>query len=266
MNNDYGGNNAKNEEDLLDRLVNDDSFFVYSQPSASGGACFRHITHGKVTGDEKIRLYLNCKREHTAELASKFIEEANDMPYYFKFCADEHAAKTRRSEQFVFYVEDENAVNETMQVIERIKQKNPEMFQSSRYLNPFMKTISGYVGIAPNVSGVYKNLRGENIPISQSYNSLLSEALEDALYHSVVDVVSRDFDLSTKVEGEKLPTINDYVETVLGDIVLGRPDAMKKLVSGVKQNLVTLSKLNPELQIKGIDLSKDHNKDFENVK
>lgn len=257
LNNEYGGKNAKRETALIKELADKRDVVIINQPSELGGTCYRHIAHGEMTGKEEYRLYLSCKRADIAELASKFMEEFGDKAYYFKFCSDEHAAKTRRTEQFVFYIENnEEKLNEILQVIERTKQKNPKLFESSRNLNPFMKNLSGYIGYAPEVEGIYKNLRGEKVPVSKSFNSLLSMALEDSFLHAVTEVVSRDFELSEMVNGEKLPRARDYVKTVLSEIVHERPDAMKNLVSNMKQNLITLSKINPELQINGIELSK----------
>lgn len=262
LNNTKAGRNAKNEDDVIKKVGAIKNTVIINQPSESGGICYRHVAHGNLTGKEEYRLYLSCKREHIAELASKFIDELGDRPYYFKFCADEHAAKIRRSEQFVFYVDGEDGkMNEILQVIESTKRKNPKLFESSKSLNPFMKTLSGYIGYAPDIEGVYKNLRGEKVPVSRSYNSLLSEALEDSFFHAITGVVERDQSLLEKVKGKKLSRAKDYVKTVLGDIVHDRPDLMMKLICNMKQNLITLSRMNSELQIKGIDLSKTKKQD-----
>ena len=256
MDNSNGGRNAKNEENLMKKINQRNDIVVINQPSSSGGTCFKHVAHGRLSGKEDYRLYINCKRENIAALADRFIEEFGDSAYYFKFCTDEHAAEIRRSEQFVFYVENEpGQVNEILQKIEKTKQKYPKLFEASQNMNPFMKNLSGFIGYAPDVEGIYKNLKGEKIPISHSYNSLLSTALEDSFLHSVREVVSRDYDLSIKTNGENLPKAKDYVKAVLPDII-DRPEVLKKLISNMKENLVTLSKLNSELQINGIDLSK----------
>ncbi len=255
MDSSKAGKNKKNEEQLLRRIGTDEKCVYLNQPSASGGICYRHVIHGE-PGKNDYRLYLSCKRENIACLANALMDELGDTNYYFKFCSDEHAATISRSEQFVFFVDGEpDSLNKLLRGIDNTKRMHPELFKGSENMNPFMKDFLGYIGYAPEVEGKFTNLRGESIPISQSYNSLLSQALEDSFLHSVREVVSRDEDLSIKVKGEKLPTAKSYVTTVLGDI-FNRPDMLEKLVKSMKQDLRTLSVLNPELQINGIELDK----------
>ena len=260
MDSSKAGKNKKNEEQLLRRIGTDEKCVYLNQPSASGGICYRHVIHGE-PGKNDYRLYLSCKRENIASLANALMDEFGDINYYFKFCSDEHAAAIARSEQFVFFVNNEpESLNKLLRGIDNTKRMHPEFFKGSENMNPFMKDFLGYIGYAPEVEGKFINLRGESIPISQSYNSLLSQALEDSFLHSVREVVSRDEDLSIKVNGEKLPTAKSYVKTVLGDII-ERPEMLEKLVKSMKQDLKTLSVLNPELQINGIELDKKKNKD-----
>lgn len=257
IDNSVAGNNARNETELLKRIEKDKKSFVFSQSNLNGDVFYRHISHGSHKSKDEYRLYINCKRENIAALARKFIDELGDSEYYFKFCADEHANKKRRSEQFVFYLgSDEIEMNNILQAIERTRQKNPKLFEASRNVNPFMRKLTDYIGYAPEVEGKFVNLHGQTIPISESYNTLLSEALDDAFYHSVKEVVARDLELSKKVKGECFKTSKEYVQKILPEILGNRPDSLKKLVTSMKTDLVTLSRLNPELQIKGVTLEK----------
>lgn len=253
------GKNKKKEELLLKRINDDEKCCYINQPSANGGVCYRHVVHGEPV-KEDYRLYLSCKRENIASLANALMDEFGDTNYYFKFCTDEHAASIARSEQFVFFVDNNpESLNRLLRGIDNTRRMHPELFKGSENMNPFMKDFLGYIGYAPEVEGKFTNLRGEKIPISQSYNSLLSQALEDSFLHSVREVVSRDEALSIKVNGEKLYTAKAYVKSVLSDIIK-RPEMLEKLVKSMKQDLRTLSVLNPELQINGIELERDKKK------
>jgi hypothetical protein len=204
---------------------------------------------------------LNCKRENVANLATKFIQEFGNQPFYFKFDSDYQASSTNRSEQFVFYTPKEDT-ERVKNVIRRVKEKNPDLFIGSENMNPFIKSEDGYIGCAPEVhTDIYNGLDGKKEPVSRSYNSVLSKALEDSLKNNLRNIVSTDYNLSMKLQGKYYDELQPYALTVL-DEIYSSPQKMKQLVEGMKRNLTELSQKNPVLDIKGISKSKNIERDI----
>lgn len=248
------GYNAQNEMNFINRLANDGRVNVINQYAANNSICFRHIQNGRNAGNTDTRLYVNCKRENIAALADKFYEEFGNTPYYFKFCTDEQANTNRRSEQFVFYLSSEpEEMNRVIQTIERTRQKNPELFEGSRNMNPFMKDINGYIGYAPNIDvDEFQTIKGKRQILSaRSYNTLLSESLTDCFTDAIREVVSRDYDLSLRTGAQYYDRPEPYIAATLKSIC-DNPEHQRKLIEKMKANLEISSQRNPLLNIRGI--------------
>lgn len=253
------GNNPQNEAKLVNRIKNDGRVAIRNQPE-KGKPVFRHVMNGRGGENTDTRLYINCKRENVAALAEKFYEELGNEPYYFKFNADENQADgKRRSEQFVFYVNSEpHELNRVIQAIDRTKQKNPQLFEGSKYMNPFMKDLKGYIAYAPDVkSKVYKNLDGFTQTLNAaSYNTLLGEALSDSFFHGMKDIVDYDDNLSKLIVNEYRDNAQPYINKVL-EKILENPEKQRQLMEKMKNNLIRCSQKNELLSIKGIDVEKE---------
>lgn len=248
------GNNLQNETNFINRLANDRKVNVVNQYAANKSVCFRHIQHGRDASNTDMRLYVNCKRENIAALADKFYEEFGDTPYYFKFCTDAQANTNRRSEQFVFYLSSEpEEMNRVVQTIERTRQKNPNLFEGSRNMNPFMKDINGYIGYAPNIDvDEFQTIKGRRQVLSaKSYNTLLSESLTDCFTDAIREVVSRDYDLSLKTGAQYYDRPEPYIAATLKSIC-DNPEHQRNLIERMKANLEISSQRNPLLNIRGI--------------
>lgn len=258
LDNSNPGNNARNEEILVNNILRSDKLNLRQQGNGKGMIAFNHVESKAPIKPYDTRIYINCKRENIAELADKFIKEFGDNPFYFKFCTDAQSAKRDRSERFVFYTSSEaGELNTVMQTIERTKQKNPKLFEGAENVNPFMKNFDGYMAYAPEVGDIFIGLDGKKKPISRSYNTLLSEALEDSFTHAIRDMFSKDYALSAKM-GSQMPNVaSAYAIGVLEDIA-SSPNRLKELIQGMKQNLVKESIKNPKLDINGINLQREN--------
>ena len=256
LNNSSPGNNKKNEEILIENIKRNQGLTLIEQKDSKGNIGFNHVMSKAPRKEHDTRVYINCKRENVAELANKFIQEFGDKPFYFKFCSDNQASKTGRSEQFVFYTNSKSdELNTVLSTIERTKQKHPKLFEGAENTNPFMKNISGYLAYAPEVDDIFIGLDNKKRPISQSYNSLLSSALEDSFTNAICDLSARDYELAKKMDGKIYDEPAPYIIQVLGDVV-NSPDRLKDLVQKMKQNLSMEVSKNPKLDIKGINFER----------
>lgn len=262
VDNTNSGNNYNNQKLFLDNVSNkryNRNMEIYEQKKNDGVPSFYHVSTKGFVDNHIDRVYLNCKSENVASLADKFAKEFGNTEYYFKFNADE--AKARRSEQFVFYIDDNVELNRVLQTIERTSQKYPKLFEGSKNINPFMKNVGGFIAYAPEVrTGKYNTLNGKSKDIDCSYNSLLSEALQDSLLHSVRPIVAKDLNLTQKLQGEYFEDLSPYVITgTLNEIYLEGGERKKELIDNMKKYLTISQQKNSELDIKGIDVKERDN-------
>ena len=247
----YKGNNERNEEIFLQNM----SRHVYGkkasvehiQKNNNGTPVFYHIsTNGCKSAD--YRIYLNCEPQYVALLADAFARVFGDESYYFKFNSNQ--SNSRRSEQFVFYVASDD-LNNVCQKIQLTHSKYPGLFKGSENINPFLKSIDGYIAYAPEVhSGQYISLDNRCRKIDCSYNTLLSKALEDSTLYAVRAISSVDFELIQKIHGNYYTSLSPYVISgILKDIEYGDPARKQQLFDSIKLNLAILKSRNPELDI-----------------
>lgn len=260
------GNNRNNENKFLEDIDKDlygqnAEVFDVQKNLVTGEPAFYHVSNCGGFNPEliKYRIYLNCKKENVALLASEFAKELEDKEYYFKFNADQ--VKYERSEQFVFYMRDEEELNTNMMAIERVKQKNPKLFEGANCVNPFMKTVDGYLAYAPDLkNNEYVDLNGNtHLNSVVSYNDLISNALKDSFVHSAKEIAIRELNVDLSQYNDIYQILGSkFLETIYQD------DNLKmKFIESVKQNLKIASEKNPTLDIKGLDSnSKNSQKNF----
>lgn len=197
---------------------------------------------------------MNCKQENVALLADKLATEFGDSKYYFKFGAAE--SKSRRSEQFVFYLHDKTDTGEFSRIIntiEKVKSENPRLLDGSENINPFMKEYGGYIAYAPEVKDPnFVGLDGKKREIDASYNTLLSEALNDSSILAMQKLCATKQDLAMRVQGIKIDDISGFLATGAVNDVLQNPEYLKEFIEDVKKSLTQLSMSNPQLDIRGI--------------
>lgn len=243
-----------NEESVLNKINNSKDLNLTIQRSSDGTVAFYH-EQKNWKGKPQYRLYLNCKTNNLPEIVNKLNDKLKDIDsFYFKFNAKDQMLKKRRSEQIVFYIKDYDQINDIIAKIREVKKENPTLWEGSENINPFLKKLDGFIGYAPEVdSNIYKRIDGEESIIAPSYNSLLAEALEDSLIHSVRDIASIDENLSRKLKGIYFYNMDPYVySNVLSDI--RKDDKLRlKLIQKMKENLKTASEKNKKLEIKGLE-------------
>lgn len=248
------GYNQENQKIFLRNLNNgfygNNTKIIDEQKDENGNEVFYHISNIPINEIEiNYRMYLNCKKENVAILADRFAEELKEQDYYFKFTGNSY--EFERSEQFVFYAKDEKDLQEKMMVIDKIKQENPKLFEGANCVNPFMKTVDGYLAYAPNLkNNEYVDLDGNtHFNSVASYNDLLSNALKDSFVHSAKEIALKGLNID-------LSQCRDIYQ-ILGSKSLEKiyqdNNLKMKFIESVKQKLKIASERNPELDIKGIE-------------
>lgn len=215
---------------------------------------FYHATNdwNKSAEDIKYRIYLNCEKTNVVELASRFAKELENQDFYFKFGAAEN--ESERSEKFVFYLEDEEDLEQKIAVINKVNREKPELFKNAHSVNPFLKNRNGYIAYAPEIhKGIYNNLIGETKVIDKSYNTLLSEALQDSLLEATKEIAMEDFDMAIESGVYNFTNIRQLYQSKLLDCIYYDQSLKSKAIDLIKKKLEIISEKNPELDIKGIN-------------
>lgn len=271
LDNTYEGNNVANQAAFVNKARNG----IYSrkmqeniQRGRNSEPVFYHYSTKGFNQKYDSRIYLNCKQENVALLADELATELGDSDYYFKFGAAE--SKSRRSEQFVFYVNDKRDPEEIARIInsiERIKQKNPKLLEGAENMNPFMKQYGGIIAYAPEIKDPnFVGLDNKTKTIDPSYNTLLSTALNEATLSAMQNICATKYDLAMQTQGMKIDDISGFLATGAVSKVLQNPEYLKEFIGTVKGNLIQLSMNNPQLDIKGIPNRNEQMKKIEEAK
>lgn len=244
------GNDLR-EKCLLEVLKNTKRFSLREQ-EVSGKVYFYHVAtqNYKMNPDaETIRIYLNCKRKNVVNLTSELLDEMENDNLYLKFSSDYQLSTTRRSEAIVIYTDGLNAQN-CIEKIQQIYQKNPNLFEGSRNINPFMQNIDGYICYAPEPqSSIYKTSRGKELEIPKSYNSFLSKALEESFIEASRKIIAKDENLTKKTEGI-ISDAPDFYIRYFEDI---KRTNYRDFLNTMKYELRNAQLRNRSLSIKGIN-------------
>lgn len=236
------GQNKENEERLEKKFKNridinfDGQFEDFDPEKIENGEeqlkkVFIHVNKNEhETRRLTKKLYLNCKRENIALLSENLIKNMDDMEsFYFKFSTDYEANKKERSDKIVFFLEDEDELNQVLERIERTKEEVPELFEGSENRNPFMKSPNGYVGYARNYS------------TRNTYTSLLADRLSGCLEDGINQLTNSEV---------KIKDNERFLSATLSQLL---SDDQKKieLISSMKKSL----EREKGLDIVGIDTS-----------
>lgn len=243
------GQNKQNEERLEKKFKNrtdinfDGQFEDFNREKVANGKeelkkVFIHVNKNEhETRRVTRKLYLNCKRENIALLSESLIKNMDDMEsFYFKFSTDYEANKKARSDKIVFFLEDEDELNQVLERIERTRQESPELFEGSENRNPFMKSPNGYVGYARNY-----NTRN-------TYTSLLADRLSECLGDGINQLTNSEV---------KLKDNESFLSVALSQIL---SDDQKKmgLIGSMKKSLEN----EKGLDIVGIDTNPQNGREM----
>ncbi len=123
------------------------------------------------------RLYLETNLKYTPALCKEFLEYIlkNNLQIRFKI------ALTKRKESFVFYTSDASFFD-TLNMLEFVKNKRPELFENSKITNPLLAKYKNYIGYGeePMIFGSYNSVRVDIL--KETYKNILKEYKIDKKY------------------------------------------------------------------------------------
>ncbi len=136
---------------------------------------FIHIWHhtDKIVKTE-CRLYLRIYPQYIFKLAKSLITECatSNLTTHFKF------QPSSRLDTLVLYTDYEN-VQKFVDIIDGIKQSNPEFFTNSEKIHPLWGKINGYIGFMEEPIINVPLYEGSKLNISKSANTYRAKLLND---------------------------------------------------------------------------------------
>ena len=239
------------ESNLLSELNNDPQYTVLNQNNV-----FRHVMT-KAWDQSKLkidtRFYLNPKRENLIPLVKEILKRNEGKPLYLKFETEDLMEKKLqqrkgRSEKIVIYTNKGESGNagRIAEMISQIKQEQPQLFVDAQYMNPFMKSLDN--GIAYSNSSYikqYTRINGRKSEVSNSYNSILAEALGESMNAALHEIATSG----------RRPGFEQLDKFKQLSILL--EESPREIVEPMKRYLTICQRNNPVLNIKGIDDEKD---------
>ena len=239
------------ESNLLSELNNNPQYTVLNQNNA-----FRHVMT-KAWDQSKLkidtRFYLNPKRENLIPLVREILKRNEGKPLYLKFETEDLMEKKLqqrkgRNEKIVIYTNKGESGNagRIAEMISQIKQEQPQLFVDTQYMNPFMKSLDN--GIAYSNSSYtkqYTRINGRRSEVSNSYNSILAEALGESMNAALHEIATSG----------RRPGFEQLDKFKQLSILL--EESPREIVEPMKRYLTICQRNNPVLNIKGIDDEKD---------
>lgn len=239
---------GKKEQDNKSYFAEQESLFSELQKNdynlQDQAGTFMHIrnenfikTHTK-SEDINARLYLNPTRANSTELACQILNKMGKNPIYLKILRDNSIKNgASRNEKIVIYLRQDEVPQVTNNIMQILKER-PELFNDANYMNPFMKSIGGIMSYAPNPqTDMYRQIDGNIVNVSKSYNSVLSKALDDSTRNAIRDLMPDEYNP------------NDFPKALKQTI----EQDSTKLINRIKEYLQVSQLNNSILDIKGIE-------------
>lgn len=154
----------------------------------------------KTLGNIKHRLYLNTESLVLYPILCSFITEChkNNLPYYLKF-----KSSADRDDSFVIYADTDERLINYINILQKIKQQNPQIMSNIKEPPILTGEIDGWIGYG---SEPITELNGEQ----QSFNSIRAELLEKAIDQETKKWIKDHKDFNVKSEGIVM-SIQDYI-------------------------------------------------------
>ncbi len=250
----YSQKNITDENNLFASLKNNNSYTLKTNYSQNGDPVFYHIQSSNYKLPDKkdmIRIYLNCKPENIAELATNILQKNNEDNFYLKFASTIENYKYPRSEKIVIYT-DQNHYSNTVSSVNNLICERPDLFEFSQNVNPFGNQINQYMtyGFEPQVN-YFTKLNGSKIN-ANSHNKMISLALEDSYMESAKEIAKQD----SKLDFLLSPDYSNDSKLFIQNLPYLESNYHNYLINSMANKLKQLSYING-LKMRGIDFSKN---------
>ena len=216
------------EENTLLNTLKESDYTIWDQKSSSNPdlVFFHHVKSPQYIPDCNIRLYINAKRKHLLDLVCEILDKMENKSIYLKFMSDKYIDTKTRNEKIVIYTNNTlqengtNNLNEILTAINEIKKENPSLLEGCEITNPFMKKIDGFIGYAQDPdTNIYHFQNGHSKEIGQSYNSFLSQALEEGLFLATEDLIPSSENNYPNTTTPSIPKLKHLYQTQLKSLI-----------------------------------------------
>lgn len=244
--NEEPGQNKMVEKNLIQKIRQNPNLKIHEHYDKDGILDLYHIYKKNYdTNTIETKLYLNLARKNIAAFCSELLTELKDQNFYFKFFTDDSFSKTPRTEGIVIYTTLKD-INPTISAIDRIEKRRPSLTQGTHAINPFMKKVNSFTGLAPHIKDhIYINEQNQKLSIPNSYNTLLCNILEDSYVSLAKGLIARDESLTRQTNGIIFESNEPYVKL----FPVLHEKYQNQLIDGMKLKLEKAMERNPNLDI-----------------
>ena len=246
----YSQKNIADENNLFDILRKNGAYNILTNYSPNGDPAFYHIQSPNYKLPDKkdmIRIYLNCKPENIAELATNILQNNKEDNFYLKFASTIENYKYPRTEKIVIYTDQQHYTN-TVSSINELIAKRPDLFEESKNVNPFCNPINEYMtyGFEPQVDN-FTGLDGKKND-AKSHNKMVALALENSYMEATKEIARQDSQLSFLLS----PDYSNDTKLFIQNLPYLDSNYHNYLINSMASKLEYLSYTNA-ITIKGID-------------
>ena len=148
------------------------------------------------SGAIACRLYLNLKAENVVPVVKLFVNECTkkEVKPYLKF----DVPFSERNDNLVFYMT-YNKVKDQVEILKKIRDENPELFEGAENTNPLLAKIYGFIGFAEEPK--YKR--------HSSFNLERADAIEEFIQDSITEDIKMLGELKDPV---KIPSLGEEMD------------------------------------------------------
>ena len=247
--------NTEHEDKLIDEINNSYNYeLLWQHAGKNNTPVFYHIRdrfYLSPDPNNMVRMYLNCKNENVAKLASCLLQYNTHPQFYLKACSSEYLAANKRSEKIVVY-STYSQLQYHMSLINHAREEHPELFEGSEKTNPFMPSNNGIAFAKQPISRNFTLLDGSTIEIGQSSNSFIAQTIQESYIETLRELSYNDSELEFLLDPENINDDSLYAGTY--DYVNSHHHA--KLINSMEEKMKVLCDLN-NIEINGINYTRN---------
>jgi len=245
--NTLGGNANKNEyfeNKLLKKIQLEKKYYTTDMGT------FYHIksmNHEMPDDKDMVRIYLNCRNENVAKLTQQLLDNNTNPNYYLKVQSTDSMKKKARPDKIIIYTDDSHLNQDAKNILD-VKMANPELFEDSDKMNPFIQQFENtFSVIRQPENDNYEDLKGNRIRLISTANNFISQILQDSYTETVQDIAKMDPNLRFLLKDSNRNNYNLYIE----NYPYINSNYHDKLINSMETNMKVLAH-NNNITIKGV--------------